>query len=84
MLMFGRPTREQEAIYPVSLLEAKRQWKIITTLKDKGYRPRKGDEITVFPNLRPENGTHRASALCALGMPVPALIVTYKEPNNGS
>ena len=70
-----RPTRDTIGQFAAKPTEVMRQWKWIEEFRRQDYKPRPGDEIALYADGRPYNGTHRASALHALGRCVPALIV---------
>lgn len=76
LVKLGRePTRDEcKLFFPSSVIEVGRQWKWITRFREHEYNPKEGDEIAVFVDGWPENGTHRACALRALHKPVPSLI----------
>jgi len=70
-----RPTRDTIGQFAAKPVEVMRQWRWIQKFRRQEYKPRQGDEIALYSDGRPYNGTHRASALRALGRRVPALIV---------
>lgn len=70
-----RPTRDTIRAFAATPGETIRQWEWLQRFRREGYTPKPGDEIAVHKDMRPYNGTHRASALHALGRRVPALII---------
>ncbi len=70
-----RPTRDTIGNFAAKPTEVMRQWRWIEEFRRQDYQPRQDDEIALYADGRSYNGTHRASALHALGRRVPALIV---------
>ena len=74
------PTRD--CGLPISCREVKRLWVLMEVIRKQGYSPMLGDEIMVrYPEGLVHNGSHRASVLRALDMPVPALLVDNWKNN---
>jgi len=74
-----KPTRVTVETFDANPGEVMRQWRWIQYFGKEPYSPRTGDEIGMYADGRPYNGTHRASALHALGRRVPAIIVELDE-----
>ena len=59
-----------------SLFEARRLWDLIEIFRHRPFAPMPGDEIMMRAgSYFPHNGSHRAAALRALELDVPALLV---------
>jgi len=70
--------REYQEECGVELIAAVRLWRLFQLFRAEPFSPRAGDEIMArHPDWMPLNGSHRASVLRTMAMPVPAVLVHY-------
>lgn len=82
-LIFLHNRPRKQCGFSLSLAECKRIWDLIQILRCMKFDPLPGDEIMIrYGTGDPHNGTHRAAALQALNLPVPAIIVDNWSPED--